>query len=85
MTSEDDMRRARPRLEQQSVPIVIADAEDFEDGFTSDYPLVARYLAEHYREAGSILVDEEPRFRVFVEASRQPRGVDPHFWLPCFR
>ena len=35
--------------------------------------------------AGTILVDEEPRFRVFVETDRQPCGVDAYFWLPCFR
>lgn len=84
-TSDADQRRALARLAQQSVPIVIADAEDFENGFTSDYPVVARYLAENYREVGPIVVDEEPRFRVFVTAHREPLRVDPHLGLPCFR
>ena len=84
-TSEADQRRAVARLERQSVPVFIADAEDFEDGFAFDYPLVAQYLAEHYREAGLILADGEPQYRVFVAASREPLGVDPRFGFPCFR
>lgn len=84
-TSDADQRRALARLAQQSVPIVIADFEDFENGFTSDYPLVARYLSEHYREVGPILVDEEPRLRVFVTTGREPLRVDPNLGLPCFR
>jgi hypothetical protein len=84
-TSEGDQRRALTRLEGQSVPIVLADAEDFEEGFVSDYPLLAKHLADAYREAGTIAVDDEPRFRVFVDAHRQPTRVDPHVGLPCFR
>lgn len=84
-TSEGDQRRALTRLERQSVPIVLADAEDFEEGFASDYPLLAQHLAGAYRETGTIAVDDEPRFRVFVDAHRQPTGVDPHLGLPCFR
>jgi hypothetical protein len=84
-TSEGDQRRALARLERQSVPIVLADAEEFEEGFVSDYPLLAQHLADAYRETGTIAVDDEPRFRVFVDAHRQPTRVDPHLGLPCFR
>ena len=83
--SEADQRRAVARIERQSVPIVLADAADFEDGFASDYPLVARYVAEHYVEASPILVEGEPRLRVFVETRRKPVRMDPHLGLPCFR
>lgn len=84
-TYEADQRRILARLERQSVPTILADAHEFEEGFASDYPLLARHRAQEYREAGTILVDEEPRFRVFVETDLQPRGVDAHFGLPCFR
>jgi hypothetical protein len=84
-TSEGDQRRALARLERQSVPIVLADAGEFEEGFVSDYPLLAQHLAGTYREAGTIVVDDEPRFRVFVDAHRQPTRMDPHLGLPCFR
>jgi hypothetical protein len=84
-TSELDQRQTLARLEQQSVPIILADAREFEDGFVSDYPLLAQHLADDYRQAGTIVVDEVPRFLVFVEANRQPSGVDAQFGLPCFR
>jgi hypothetical protein len=84
-TSERDQQRALARLERQPVPLVLADAREFEGGFLSDYPLVARHLAERYKEAGTIDVDEEPRLRVFVDARRQPARLDPRFGLPCFR
>jgi hypothetical protein len=83
-TSEADQRRALMRLASQSVPIVLADAREYEEGFAEDYPLLARYLEEHYRRAGVIDVDGEPRFLVFVDADRTPRGMDPYLGLPCF-
>jgi hypothetical protein len=84
-TSERDQQRAIGYWRKQSVPIVLADYDEYEDGFVTDYPRLQEYLQSHYREAGSIAIDKEPRFRVFVEASRQPVRTDPHLGLPCFR
>jgi hypothetical protein len=84
-TSDDDQRRAIARLERQSVPIVLADARDFEEGFSSDYPLIAQYVARHYRESGPIAVDGEPYFLVFADARREPVRVDQRLKLPCFQ
>jgi hypothetical protein len=84
-TSERDQLRALARLEHQSVPLVLADVREFDEGFLSDYPLVARHVAERYRDAGTIEVDEEPRVRVFVDAHRQPARRDARLGLPCFR
>jgi hypothetical protein len=84
-TSPEDQERALARWRTQSVPVVLADYEEYEHGFRSDYALLARHLMDHYREAGTIEVDEEPRFRVFVERGRQPRRADPALGLPCFR
>src|SRR5687768_7281694 len=84
-TSERDQQQALARLEQQSVPLVLADVREFEGGFLSDYPLVARHLEQHYRDAGTIDVDEEPRLRVFVDARRAPVRLDSRFGLPCFQ
>jgi hypothetical protein len=83
--SEDEQRRAVTRLQRQSVPIIVADAEDFEDGFVTDYPMVAQYVRDHYRDAGIIAVDGEPRLKVLVQAARQPVRSHPVFDLPCFR
>jgi hypothetical protein len=83
--SEADQERALARLQQQSVPVVIADAGDFDEGFVSDYPLVAKHVASHYRDAGSIDVDHEPRYRIFVTSDREPARTDPVSGLPCFK
>jgi hypothetical protein len=79
-TSQDDQRRALERLSGQSVPIVLADASRFQSEFIWTYPLLARYISDHYREVGTI----DDRFLVFVDASRTPRRVDPFSGLPCF-
>jgi hypothetical protein len=84
-TSERDQQRAIAYWQKQSVPIVLADYDEYEEGFVTDYPRLHDYLTQHYREAGSITVDNEPRFRVFVETARPPIRTDPHLGLPCFR
>jgi hypothetical protein len=83
-TSESDQRRALARLNRQSVPIVLADAATFDTEFVDDYPLLAEFVAGHYREAGRIAVGDDRSFRVFVDASRKPERLDPHLGLPCF-
>jgi len=82
--SEADQRRALARLASQSVPIILADATHFEADFVYTYPLLARHVADHYRNVGTIVDDELPLL-VFVEAVRQPLRMDPHFGLPCFQ
>jgi hypothetical protein len=84
-TSADFQERAVNRLRQESVPVVIADTEDFDEGFASDYPIVAEYVAGHYRDAGVIDVEGDPRLRVLVEASRAPVRRYAQLGLPCFR
>jgi hypothetical protein len=85
-TSERDQRRAIAKLEQQSVPIVLADARELEgDDFLSDYALVANYLAKNYQQAGTIVVDGEPGFVVFIDQRRRPIRADSELGLPCFR
>jgi hypothetical protein len=82
-TSVGFQRRALDRLKGQSVPIVIADIEEYEY-FDDLYPFVAEYLMRHYREAGSIDIEGRPRFRVLVAAQREPTRTDPMLGLPCF-
>lgn len=83
-TSEAFQRRAIARLEQQPASVVVADIKEF-DAFSSDYPLVASYVASHYHDAGIIDVDSEPRIRVLAANSRQPVRAHVAFGLPCFR
>jgi hypothetical protein len=83
-TAAEDQQRALERWTKQSVPIVLAEAEDFQEGFASDYPILAAHLRDRYREAGSIALEGDARILVFVEVSRTPTGTDPHLGLPCF-
>jgi hypothetical protein len=82
-TSETFQQRAVDRLKEQTVPIAIADASEFDD-FESGYPVVAHYVAERFRDAGVIAVDGTPRFRVLVDSGRQPIRDDGRLGLPCF-
>jgi hypothetical protein len=83
--SDDDQRRALERLTTQSVPIVLAVYEDFDEAFVTDYPLVWDYVSARYHRAGIIAVDDEPRFIVFTDTARSPSGTDDTTGLPCFR
>ncbi len=83
--TEAQQREAIARLQQQSVPVVIGSAEDFAGEFADDYRHVAAWVAARYRDAGTISVDGEPRFRVLVDTSRPVRRTHPLFLLPCFR
>jgi hypothetical protein len=71
------------RLARQSVPIVLTE-HDYQV-FATDYPLVARYVSDRYRDAGVIDIRGEPYVRVFVEKARHPHRTDPILGLPCFR
>lgn len=82
--SDAEQRRAMARLASQSVPIILADAARFEAEFVRPYPLLAKHVAEHYREAGTIVAGGS-RLLVFVETARQPLRTDPHLGLPCFQ
>jgi hypothetical protein len=83
-SSDAEQRRAMARLASQSVPIILADAARFEAEFVRPYPLLAKHVAEHYREAGTIVAGRS-RLLVFVETVRQPLRTDPHLALPCFQ
>jgi hypothetical protein len=84
LRSEADQRLALERLARQSVPIVIT-ALDYDKEIASNYPLVARHISSHYKEAGVIKVRGQPYVRVFVDIMRSPRGTDSVSGFPCFR
>lgn len=84
--SKQDQHRALERLRGQSVPIAITvPVEQFNVEFGDDYPLLAAYLAERYREAGVFEIDAQPRLRILVDRTRQPVGTFDQGDLPCFR
>lgn len=83
-TMEAAQRRAVERWQHQSVPIVLLrPAEQPEDAFAGDYPLVADYLHAHYRKAGSLAVRREVTLDVWIDTSRVAHP-DVETGLPCF-
>ena len=84
-TDEPHQHRALDRLATQSVPVVLTSAADeYASDFAPDYPLVARYLENHYAEVGVIDVENKPRFRVLARRDRTPVRTYQRFGLPCF-
>jgi hypothetical protein len=84
LRSETDQRLAVERLARQSVPVVIT-AFDYDREIGMNYPIVARYISAHYREAGVITASGQPYLRVFVDIMRAPTSTDPVTGFPCFR
>lgn len=72
------------RLQRQSVPIVLGSATQY-DEFVEDYPIVARHVTDHYREVEPMVIEGQPRFRVFADRNLAPTGTHAPTGLPCFR
>ena len=84
LKTEADQHLVLERLRSQSVPVFVA-WFDYENEFVRNYPIVARYVAARYREVGVIDAYDQPYFRVFVEADRQPVRTDSALGFPCYR
>ena len=85
--SEADQRRALARLAAQSAPVALMDPSPLSDSFVDDFPIVGRFLFDHYEEAGVIPQREsgETYLRVFVRRDQAPVGTFADTGLPCFR
>jgi hypothetical protein len=77
----EDQRLTIARLQQQSVPMVMFDTGE-EPGFRESFPLIARYLDEHYTSAGVREIDD--RIELFVDKNRMARGTWAPLDWPCF-
>ena len=84
LKSDDSQRLALQRLARQRAPVMVTHP-DYHGEFAVNYPLVAQYVADHYREVGVIDYGGQPLLRVFVETARQPVRTDPVLGYPCFR
>jgi hypothetical protein len=82
--SPEQQRAAIDRFRGQPVAMAVTGVADHEE-FIDDYALVAEYIAARFRDAGTIAVDGQPRFRIFVDASRPVRRTHPDLGLPCLR
>jgi hypothetical protein len=82
----ETQRQILDRLREQSVPIVVARADHYEEWFEPNLTLVDAHIQSHYRVAldSRFGEDEGRAYRVFVDRQREPSGTDERWGLPCF-
>ena len=71
------------RWDRQSVPIVLTPSgRRFEEEFSSDYPMLTRYLRSHYHEVGSLRAEAGTVMAVWIDTHH---GFSPDLetGLPC--
>jgi hypothetical protein len=85
-SSPEEQERIIAKLETQSVPIVITDAQLHESRVKHLQPLIYTYLAAHYRRAHQSGLGERDgdQFRILVDRSRTPTSTYGEFSLPCY-
>jgi hypothetical protein len=72
------------RLRRERVPIAILPVDHAQE-IEEVYPIVKRYLDEHYDVAVESGFGEGRPFRVLVDRNAVPSHVDSELGLPCFR
>jgi hypothetical protein len=71
--------------QRQSVPLVLVEFDEFLTTTGHDFPVVRRYLREHYHEDGSIGLSTSRTLHVFATNDRAPLSTFGDERLPCFR
>ena len=81
--TEEAQRLTVARLQRQSVPLILLEADDEYRGFRRSFPLVTAYIDERYRLAETGVFDG---FGVplFVRRDAIPRGVWGPLGWPCY-
>jgi hypothetical protein len=82
--TDADQQLTVARLEAQSVPVVVFNADEL-PSFRESYPLLTRYLDEHYVDGGTRAVDDRTEIALLVERGRAPAGTWAPLDWPCFR
>ena len=84
-TSRRDQQLAVDRLHRQSVPIAVVESPRSEtQAFWSDYPILADYVNEHYKEIGETVPSAYSDMSIFVVRDRLQTGIYGPLGLPCF-
>jgi hypothetical protein len=82
-SSQEQQREAIRRWSGQQVPIAITQpASRFDQEFAADYPLLAGYLRDHYRRAGTLMVETGTAVDVWVNRTGT-FVTDGESDLPC--
>ncbi|MBA2449315.1 MAG: hypothetical protein H0V51_14945 [Chloroflexi bacterium] len=86
-TSPEDQQRTLAGMQEQSVPVVLADGRRYEADIQSEFSLIHDYLTQHYRLAREVQFDKSDPviFRVLVDRRITPTGTYEPLSLPCFR
>jgi hypothetical protein len=79
-SSVADQQLTIERLKRQRVPVVL---ERVDSGYSVRFPLVYKYIQEHYQVA-PMTSDGMKAFRVLVDRSVTPTGTYETLNLPCF-
>ena len=81
--TEEAQRLTVARLQRQSVPLILLEADDEYRGFRRSFPLVTAYIDERYRLAETGVFDGFG-VTLFVRRDAIPRGVWGPLGWPCY-
>jgi hypothetical protein len=82
--TDDAQRLTVSRLERQSVPIILFEAEREFENFRKSFPLVMAYVNAHYRPAGMHVFDGRFGTTLYVRTDVTPTGVYAPLGWPCY-
>jgi hypothetical protein len=82
--TEDAQRLTVSRLERQSVPIILFEADQEFANFRKGFPLVIAYVDAHYRPAGVRRFDGRFGTTLYVRKDLTPTGTWAPLDWPCY-
>jgi hypothetical protein len=82
--SDAAQRLTVSRLQRQSVPLILLDADDSYEEFRTSFPLVTAYIDRRYAVAGTRVLDGRHGLTLLVSRDREPAGTFEAFGWPCF-
>ena len=82
--TEDAQRLTVSRLERQSVPLILFEADREFENFRKSFPLVMAYVNTHYRAAGSRVFDGRFGTTLYVRNDLTPSGIYAPLGWPCY-
>ena len=82
-TSTDAQEETLARVRAHRVPVVIADSERYDTDYAPEFPIVARYISDHYDPAGTFPLGGSEAVRILVHRELRWTGTDVDTGLPC--
>jgi hypothetical protein len=82
--TDDAQRLTVARLERQSVPLILFEADREFENFRKSFPIVMAYVNERYHLAGTHLFDGRFGTTLYVRNDRTPTGTYAPLGWPCY-